>query len=143
MPRFSALAALAVLAILPLSSLAAAEAPQRTVVLTFDDLPLAPRADDLATARRVTDALLRVLAEHKAPAAGFVNEDKVHRPGEVDERIASDGAVVREPGSLADPARVPLHDPRTRHTGTAQPRHPLDADVPARLPRRADRHGRA
>lgn len=86
MPRFlSVLAILAVLVVLPA---AAAEPPRRTVSLTFDDLPLAPRADDLATARRVTGDLLRVLAEHKAPAAGFVNEDKLHRPGELDERIA-------------------------------------------------------
>lgn len=87
MPRFSVLAASAVLAVFAVSSLAA-EPPKRTMALTFDDLPLAPRADDLATARRVTDALLRVLAEHKAPAAGFVNEDKLHRPGELDDRVA-------------------------------------------------------
>jgi len=65
-----------------------AETPRRTVALTFDDLPLAPSAEDLATARRVTDALLRVLTEHRASSIGFVNEDKVHVPGEVDERIA-------------------------------------------------------
>jgi peptidoglycan-N-acetylglucosamine deacetylase len=77
----------AVLAVLP-GSYAGAEAPRRTVVLSFDDLPLAPRADDLAVARRVTAELLRVLGEHRAPAIGFVNEDKVQIPGEVDARIA-------------------------------------------------------
>lgn len=76
------------LALLTVSGAASGlEPPRRTVVLTFDDLPLTPPAD-LAAAQRVTGALLAVLAEHKAPAAGFVNEDKVQIAGEVDERIA-------------------------------------------------------
>ena len=64
-----------------------AEVPRRSVVLTFDDLPLVPPAD-LAASQRATESLLCVLREHRAPAAGFVNEDKVHVPGEIDERIA-------------------------------------------------------
>jgi peptidoglycan-N-acetylglucosamine deacetylase len=62
--------------------------PRRTITLTFDDLPLAPKADDLATVRRVNEALLRVLSERKVPAIGFVNEGKLQVTGERDARIA-------------------------------------------------------
>jgi peptidoglycan/xylan/chitin deacetylase (PgdA/CDA1 family) len=78
------LVALAVLAVLPA---AGAEPPRRTVALTFDDLPLVPPSD-LAASRRATDALLGALTRHRASAVGFVNEDKLHIPGEMDERIA-------------------------------------------------------
>lgn len=81
-----ALAVLLFAALLP-GAAARAETPRRTVSLTFDDLPLVPPAD-LTSAQRVTAALLQALTEHRAPAAGFVNEDKVHIPGEMDERIA-------------------------------------------------------
>jgi len=63
-------------------------AQKRTIALTFDDLPLAPRADDLAVVQRVNEALLRVLAERKVPAIGFVNEGKLQVQGERDARIA-------------------------------------------------------
>ena len=76
----------ALTAILP-GTAARAETPRRSVALTFDDLPLVPPAD-LAATQRVTNDLLCALTEHRAPAAGFVNEDKVHIPGEMDERIA-------------------------------------------------------
>ena len=58
----------------------------RTVALTFDDLPEA--LDNLAGMRRNTPELLRTLKLHNAPAIGFVNEAKLHAPGEVDARIA-------------------------------------------------------
>jgi peptidoglycan/xylan/chitin deacetylase (PgdA/CDA1 family) len=58
----------------------------RTVALTFDDLPEA--IDDLARMRRNTPELLRTLKLHSAPAIGFVNEAKLHAPGEIDARIA-------------------------------------------------------
>lgn len=77
---------LALLAIIP-ETAARAETPRRTVALTFDDLPLVPPAD-LAATQRVTEALLGALRKHRAPAAGFVNENKLHVPGEMDERIA-------------------------------------------------------
>jgi peptidoglycan/xylan/chitin deacetylase (PgdA/CDA1 family) len=60
----------------------------RTIALTFDDLPLAPDADDLATVRRVEEALIGVLSARRVPAIGFVNESKLHVRGEVDARIA-------------------------------------------------------
>jgi peptidoglycan/xylan/chitin deacetylase (PgdA/CDA1 family) len=70
-----------------LGTAARAESPRRSVALTFDDLPLVPPAD-LAASQRATNDLLCTLRKHRAPAAGFVNEDKVQIPGEVDERIA-------------------------------------------------------
>jgi peptidoglycan/xylan/chitin deacetylase (PgdA/CDA1 family) len=58
---------------------------RRTVALTFDDLPEV-FSRDLATMKRNTTELLRVLKLHRAPAIGFVNEGKLHRPGEIDAR---------------------------------------------------------
>jgi peptidoglycan/xylan/chitin deacetylase (PgdA/CDA1 family) len=72
---------------LPVSPAAAAP-PGRTIALTFDDLPLAPDAGDLATVRRVEDTLIGVLTARRVPAIGFVNESKLHVRGEVDSRIA-------------------------------------------------------
>lgn len=66
------------------------QSPQRTVALTFDDLPYnnPVGGNDLANAKRVTDELLRVLKAHKAPSVGFVNEGKLHAPGELKARTA-------------------------------------------------------
>ena len=58
----------------------------RTVALTFDDLPEV-FSRDVATMRRNTTELLRTLKLHRAPAIGFVNEGKLHTPGETDARI--------------------------------------------------------
>jgi len=57
----------------------------RTVALTFDDLPEV-FSRDVATMRRNTTDLLRTLKLHRAPAIGFVNESKLHVPGEMDAR---------------------------------------------------------
>lgn len=58
----------------------------RAVALTFDDLPEA--LDGLARMTRNTPELLRTLKLHRAPAIGFVNEAKLHAPGEIDARTA-------------------------------------------------------
>jgi peptidoglycan/xylan/chitin deacetylase (PgdA/CDA1 family) len=58
---------------------------RRKVALTFDDLPEV-FSRDVATMRRNTTELLRTLKLHHAPAIGFVNEGKLHVPGEVDAR---------------------------------------------------------
>jgi peptidoglycan/xylan/chitin deacetylase (PgdA/CDA1 family) len=58
---------------------------KRAVALTFDDLPEV-FSRDIATMRRNTAELLRVLRNHRVPAIGFVNESKLHVPGEVDAR---------------------------------------------------------
>lgn len=64
--------------------------PSRTIALTFDDLPYNNPAGGnyLPDAKRVTTELLRVLEAHRAPAVGFVNEGKLHTPGEVEARTA-------------------------------------------------------
>ena len=62
--------------------------PQRTVAITIDDLPAA--ASSLMTGAEVkelTAKLLGTLRDQKVPAVGFVNEQKLYRIGEVDERI--------------------------------------------------------
>lgn len=59
---------------------------RRTVALTFDDLPEV-FSRDVATMRRNTTELLRTLKLHRAPAIGFVNEGKLHTPGEIDARV--------------------------------------------------------
>ena len=58
---------------------------RREVALTFDDLPEA-FSRDIATMKRNTTELLRTLKLHRAQAIGFVNEGKLHVPGELDAR---------------------------------------------------------
>jgi peptidoglycan-N-acetylglucosamine deacetylase len=62
--------------------------PDRQVAVTIDDLPSGmadrqPAADITA----MTAKLLGTLREQKVPVVGFVNEKKLYKPGEVDERI--------------------------------------------------------
>src|ERR1700749_3860802 len=57
----------------------------RQVAVTFDDLP-APQGE-LEDMRRITSALLASLKRNGVPVTGFVNERKLYRHGEVDERI--------------------------------------------------------
>lgn len=61
---------------------------QRTVALTFDDLPEALDGNNLSGMRRNTPELLRTLKLHGAPGIGFVNEAKLHATGEIDARVA-------------------------------------------------------
>ena len=58
--------------------------PDRQVAVTIDDLP-AGMADRLPVA--LTTKLLTTLRDQKVPAVGFVNEKRLYKPGEVDERI--------------------------------------------------------
>jgi peptidoglycan/xylan/chitin deacetylase (PgdA/CDA1 family) len=64
--------------------------PQRAVAVTFDDLPYVAAGRDpyLPHAQRATSQILGVLKVHRAPAIGFVNENKLHAPGELDRRVA-------------------------------------------------------
>jgi peptidoglycan/xylan/chitin deacetylase (PgdA/CDA1 family) len=63
---------------------------RRAVAVTFDDLPYVAAGRDpyLPHAQRATSQILRVLKSHRAPAIGFVNENKLHAPGELDRRVA-------------------------------------------------------
>ena len=62
--------------------------PDRQVAVTIDDLP-AGMADRLPAAdvTAMTNKLLGTLRDQKIPVVGFVNEIKLYKPGEVDERI--------------------------------------------------------
>ncbi len=62
--------------------------PDRQVAITIDDLP-AGSANSMtaATITEMTTKLLTTLRDKKVPAVGFVNEKKLYKPGEVDERI--------------------------------------------------------
>jgi peptidoglycan/xylan/chitin deacetylase (PgdA/CDA1 family) len=66
----------------------AAPAPARQVAVTIDDLP-AGMSDAMAAPAisAMTEKLLRTLHDQNVPAIGFVNEKKLYKPGEVDERI--------------------------------------------------------
>jgi peptidoglycan-N-acetylglucosamine deacetylase len=62
--------------------------PDRQVAVTIDDLP-AGMADKLPASQilDLTTRLLGTLRDQKVPAVGFVNEKKLFKSGEVDERI--------------------------------------------------------
>jgi len=62
--------------------------PDRQVAVTIDDLPAA-MADRMSAAdiTAMTTKLLTTLRDQKIPVVGFVNEKKLYKPGEVDERI--------------------------------------------------------
>jgi len=62
--------------------------PDRQVAITIDDLPAG--AANLMPGAAITDMtakLLTTLRDQKVPAVGFVNEKKLYKQGEVDERI--------------------------------------------------------
>lgn len=61
----------------------AREVPTRRMAVTFDDLPLGYASDSsYEMQREVTDKLLAHLADHRVPAIGFVNEEKLYEgPG--------------------------------------------------------------
>jgi len=62
--------------------------PDRQVAVTIDDLP-SGMADRLPATEitAMTAKLLSTLRDQKIPVVGFVNEKKIYKPGEVDERI--------------------------------------------------------
>jgi peptidoglycan/xylan/chitin deacetylase (PgdA/CDA1 family) len=66
----------------------AATQPDRQVAITIDDLPAGNAAFmDAASITDMTSRLLATLREQNIPAVGFVNEKKLYKLGEVDERI--------------------------------------------------------
>jgi peptidoglycan-N-acetylglucosamine deacetylase len=62
--------------------------PDRQVAITIDDLPAgAANAMSAQAITEMTVKLLATLREQKIPVVGFVNERKLYKWGEVDERI--------------------------------------------------------
>lgn len=51
--------------------------PDRTVAITFDDLPVVSTRGDLATRQEITRKILTHIKQHHIPAIGFVNEGQV------------------------------------------------------------------
>src|ERR1700751_4221655 len=69
-------------------SVSAAAKPDRQVAITIDDLPAASAATmPAATMTEMTTKLLTTIRDQKVPVVGFVNEKKLYKFGEVDERI--------------------------------------------------------
>jgi len=66
---------------------AAENKPDRQVAITIDDLPAASNVMPAATITQMTTKLLTTLRDQKIPVVGFVNEKKLYKLGEVDERI--------------------------------------------------------
>jgi peptidoglycan/xylan/chitin deacetylase (PgdA/CDA1 family) len=60
----------------------------KEVCVTFDDLPLNGPDMDVKQLRAMTVKLLSVIKAHHIPVVGFVNERKLYRLGEMDERVA-------------------------------------------------------
>lgn len=69
-------------------SLTAQTSPPRQIAITIDDLPAA-RWTSMTGSEIVAlnSKLLATLREQKIPLVGFVNERKLYKPGEVDDRI--------------------------------------------------------
>src|SRR5271157_4651 len=77
-----------VLALFPFLPTSAQAPPHRQIAITIDDLP-AGAANSMSGAEinEMTAKLLATLQKEKVPAVGFVNERKLYKLGEVDERI--------------------------------------------------------
>jgi peptidoglycan/xylan/chitin deacetylase (PgdA/CDA1 family) len=61
---------------------------EKLIAVTIDDLPVNGPDPGLAGLRAMNDRLLASLRRHGVPAVGFVNEAKLYRLGELDERVA-------------------------------------------------------
>jgi len=87
-PLTIVLAAALALSVFSVSAGAQAAKPDRQVAITIDDLP-AGMADRMPAVEitALTAKLLGTLRDQKIPAVGFVNEKKLYKTGEVDERI--------------------------------------------------------
>jgi peptidoglycan/xylan/chitin deacetylase (PgdA/CDA1 family) len=74
-----------------------ARPPERTVAVTFDDLPGARAAlagDDVATLRETHGKLLAAFRAHRIPVVGFVNEGKLVTPSGDAADVAARTAVL-------------------------------------------------
>jgi peptidoglycan-N-acetylglucosamine deacetylase len=61
--------------------------PDRQVAITIDDLPAAANLMPAAEITDMTTRLMAALKKENIPVVGFVNEKKIYKWGEVDERI--------------------------------------------------------
>ena len=77
-------------------------AVNRQVAVTFDDLPAPPYIEQLEDMRGVTSRLLASLKRNGVPVIGFVNERRLYRRGEVDERTELLRAWLEAGGELGN-----------------------------------------
>ncbi len=73
-------------------------ATERTVAVTFDDLPATPAgvvANDVASLRDMTQRLLDAIRNYGVPAVGFVNEGKLSVEGARPEAVERRTALLR------------------------------------------------
>jgi peptidoglycan-N-acetylglucosamine deacetylase len=87
-PQFRTCVVAVLLVFANLAARAQAAKTDRQVAITIDDLP-AGMADRLPASdiTAMTTRLLTTLRDQKIPVVGFVNERKLYKPGETDERI--------------------------------------------------------
>jgi peptidoglycan/xylan/chitin deacetylase (PgdA/CDA1 family) len=71
------------------SSLLCAQAPQRQIAITIDDLPSNSVGLNGKDTYALNAKLVAVLKQNQIPAVGFVNEKKLYVKNEVDQRIDS------------------------------------------------------
>ena len=71
----------------PVTSGAADAKPDRQVAITIDDLPAGSNTMPASTILEMTTKLLTTLRDQKVPVVGFVNEKKIYKAGEADQRI--------------------------------------------------------
>lgn len=77
-------------ALVPLPSVAQDKSPDRTVAITFDDLPIVrsdQKADDFKFVAKINRKILSTLKRHRAPATGFVVEDRLQAFGPKAEQL--------------------------------------------------------
>ena len=60
----------------------------KEVAVTFDDLPLNGPDLGVESMRDMTARLMAVIKSSQIPVVGFVNESRLQRPGEVEQRVA-------------------------------------------------------
>ena len=82
-----------VVLVLATSVFSRAQTTNKTMALTFDDLPVStigpnPSPEIKARVANMTQKVLSALARHKAVAIGFVNEIKLNVPGSAGTSIA-------------------------------------------------------
>ncbi|HVF49600.1 MAG TPA: polysaccharide deacetylase family protein [Pyrinomonadaceae bacterium] len=64
-------------------------AAQRSVAVTFDDLPATSPSADPRAVREMTRTLLGRVTSNRVPAVGFVNEGKLWRNGKADDALVA------------------------------------------------------
>ena len=77
------LAALGLLLLAAAAAAAPAKIAERTVAVTFDDLPAQTTQRELAVYAEITTRLVATCQRRKIPAIGFVNENKLESDGEL------------------------------------------------------------